>query len=271
MSTQASDQQLGQRFAQLLKPRRPVELQTALNLLQDLMGADVSLLPSIRLLASQPTFLQFINAKSEAGLVPQRDELLTTSHEMLAPSLVTRIASFLDGYLSARSDQAQSTPPSEPQMPFKGTSTPEPSFPAVLSKSSDELPSTGVDQCAKPSISPAVDHSSSHQGGSSQIVVGVIIVLIVLTGLSAAYALFTVPALCEPLGLCSAEEEKTEEQKEREKEDSEKPDEAAETPSTPKEKAPVEPKAESRSPKGESTGPVAPVPQSAPQRNEPLW
>ena len=270
MSTQASDQQLGQRFAQLLKTRRPVELQTALNLLQDLMGADVSLLPSIRLLASQPTFLQFINAKSEVGLVPQRDELLTTAHEMLAPSLVTRIASFLDGYLSAGSDQAQSTPPSEPQMPFKGTSTPEPSFPAVLSKSSDELLSTVVDQFAKPSSSPVANHSSSHQSGSDQIVVGIIIVLVVLTGLSAAFALFTVPSLCEPLGLC-AEEEKTEEQKDRKKEDAEKPDGAAETPSTPKEKAPVEPKAEPRDRNGESTAPVAPTPQSAPQRNEPLW
>ena len=154
MSQSATDHQLGQRFAQLVASRRPIELPIALSLLQDLMGADVSLLPSIRLLASQPTFLQFINAKSEAGLVPQRDELLTTAHEMLAPALVTRIASFLDGYLSAGSDQAQSTPPSEPQMPFKGASTPEPSFPAVLSKSTDELPSTVVDQFAKPLTSP---------------------------------------------------------------------------------------------------------------------
>ncbi len=270
MSQSATDHQLGQRFAQFAASRRPIELPTALSLLQDLMGADVSLLPSIRLLASQPTFLQFINAKSEAGLVPQRDELLTTAHEMLAPALATRIASFLDGYLSAGSDQAQSTPPSEPQMPFKGASTAEPSFPAVLSKSSEELPSTVVDQFAKPSSSPAAKHSSSHQGGSDQQVLLLKIALVLVVGLAAAIALFTVPSLCEPLGLCSAEE-KTEEQKEREKEDAEQPDEAAETPSTPKEKAPVEPQAEQGDRNVESTGPVEPIPQSAPQRNEPLW
>ncbi len=99
---------------------------------------------------------------------------------------------------------------------------------------------------------------------------GLIIVLVVLTGLSAVIAVFTVPALCEPLGLCSAEE-KTEEQKTREKEDAEKPDGAAEAPSTPKEKAPEERQPEQRDRNGESTGPVAPVPQSAPQRHEPLW
>ncbi len=314
MSQSATDHQLGQRFAQLLKTRRPVELQTALNLLQDLMGADVSLLPSIRLLASQPTFLQFINAKPANVLLPQRDALLVNAKEILAPAQITRIANFLDGYLGASNPASQSStkrmsdkkaskensnelspdelkavaggtggagmpppaggsgkPASEPQMPFKGASIPEPSFPAVLSKSSEELPSTVVDQFAKPSSSPAAKHSSSNQSGSDRIVVGLFIVLVVLTGLSSAYALFTVPALCEPLGLCSAEEEKTEEQKEREKEDSEKPDEAAETPSTPKEKAPVEPQAEQRDRNVESTGPVAPVTQNAPQRNEPLW
>ena len=270
MSQSATDHQLGQRFAQLVVSRRPIELPTALNLLQDLMGADVSLLPSIRLLASQPTFLQFINAKSEAGLVPQRDELLSTAHEMLAPALVTRIASFLDGYLSAGSDQAQSTPPSEPQMPFKGASTPEPSFPAALSKTSNELPFTVVDQFAKPSSSQAADHSSSHQGESDQQVLVLKIILVLVAGLAAAFALFTVPALCESLGLCAAEE-KTEEKKDRDKEDAEKPDGAAETPSTPKEKAPLEPQAESTTPKGESTGAVTPVPQNAPQRKEPLW
>jgi len=91
-------------------------------------------------------------------------------------------------------------------MPFKGASTPEPSFPAVLSKSSEELPSTVVDQFAKPSSSSAANHSSSHQGGSCQQVLILKIVLVLLAGLAAAFALFTVPELCEPLGLCSAEE-----------------------------------------------------------------
>ncbi len=97
MSTQLSDQQLGQHFAQLLKARRPVELQKALNLLQDLMGDDVSLLPSIRLLASQPTFLRFLNTQPDDVPVPQRDALLVNAKEILAPAQITRIANFLDG------------------------------------------------------------------------------------------------------------------------------------------------------------------------------
>ena len=203
MSTQASDQQLGQRFAQLLKARRPVELQTALNLLQDLMGTDVSLLPSIRLLASQPTFLGFLNAQPAKVLLPQRDALLVNAKEILAPAQITRIANFLDGYLGSSSSVSELTPASEPQMPFK-EKAPDPSFPKVLSQPSDELPATVVDPFPTPSSPPSISNQPSAQrvGNKPPLPYGLLWVLIVT--ISGVVALFKVPALCEPFDLCSS-------------------------------------------------------------------
>ena len=214
MSTQASDQQLGQRFAQLLKARRPVELQTALNLLQDLMGADVSLLPSIRLLASQPTFLGFLNAQPAKVLLPQRDALLVNAKEILAPAQITRIANFLDGYLGSSSSASELTPVSEPQIPFKEKAAPDPSFPKVLSPPSDELPATVVDPFPTPSSPPSNSSQASAQrvGSKPSLPYGLLwIFLVVIAGV---VAFFKVPALCEPFDLCSSSGSDKEEQSE---------------------------------------------------------
>lgn len=214
MSTQASDQQLGGRFAQHLKTRRPVELQTALNLLQDLMGTDVSLLPSIRLLASQPTFLGFLNAKPEDISLPQRDALLVNAKEILAPAQITRIANFLDGYLGASNPASQSMPASEPQMPFKEKAAPEPSFPKVLSQPSDELPATLVDPFPAPSSPTSNSSKASAQrvGNKPSLPYGLL--WVVLVAIAAVVALFKVPALCEPFELCSSGESDKEQQSE---------------------------------------------------------
>ena len=214
MSTQASDQQLGQRFAQLLKTRRPVELQTALNLLQDLMGADVSLLPSIRLLASQPTFLGFLNAQPAKVLLPQRDALLVNAKEILAPAQITRIANFLDGYLGSSSSASELTPVSEPQIPFKEKAAPDPSFPNVLSPPSEELPATVVEPFPTPSSPPSISNQPSAQrvGNKPPLPYGLLWVLIVT--ISVVVALFKVPALCEPFDLCSSSGSDKEEQSE---------------------------------------------------------
>ncbi|KGG28602.1 MULTISPECIES: hypothetical protein [unclassified Prochlorococcus] len=214
MSTQASDQQLGQRFAQLLKTRRPVELKTALNLLQDLMGADISLLPSIRLLASQPTFLGFLNTQPAEVLLPQRDALLVNAKELLAPAQITRIANFLDGYLGANNPASQSTPASDPQMPFKDKAAPEPSFPKVLSQPSEELPATLVDPFPAPSSPPSNSNQASAQrvGNKPSLPYGLL--WVVLVAIAAVVALLKVPALCEPFELCSSSGSDKEQQSE---------------------------------------------------------
>lgn len=147
MSYQDSDTQLGSRFAQLLESRRPVQLPKALILLQDLMGADVSLLPSLRLLASQPVFLKFLNSQPSSVLLAQRDTLISSARETLAPPLVTRVTSFLDGYLGRPTQ-----PPTEPA-PLRDSPVPEqlvsaatavPSFPSVLSRAGANLPATVI-------------------------------------------------------------------------------------------------------------------------------
>lgn len=142
MPTQASDRQLGQRFAKLLTKHRPIQLQTALNLLQDLMGADVSLLPSIRLLATQPTFLSFLNNLPADTTLPQRDALLVHIDEILAPAQIIRIANFIDGYLDKSNYPSDSTQNNDYKMPL---SSDKPSFPDVLIKPIEELPATIVE------------------------------------------------------------------------------------------------------------------------------
>ena len=144
MPQRSSDYQLGQLYAERLASRRPIEPSMALNILQDLMGADVSLLPSIRLLASQPTFFQLINAKPSEVLLPQRDALLTAAQEILAPALVKRITNFFDGYLNSGSDQSETPPFSEPQTQLKEDSPKGSSFPPVLGREAYELPKTVV-------------------------------------------------------------------------------------------------------------------------------
>ena len=255
MSQQATDHQLGQRFAQLLVTYRPIELATAISLLQDLMGVDVSLLPSIRLLASQPSFLQLVNAKPSAVLLPQRDALLATAREMLAPALLTRIANFLDGYLSFGSNQSASTPPSEPQMPFKGASRSEPSFPAVLSRSPDELPSTVIDQFAAHST----QSSKKKQGMPLGVVLIVLGAVAVVFAGAITLAVFQVPALCEPIGLCPEEKEPESDQKEGLSTPSAKPPEATPPPSTPE----IDEKIFVPTP--------SQAPKPTPYRDEPLW
>ena len=206
MSTQASDQQLGQRFAQLLKARRPVELQKALNLLQDLMGVDVSLLPSIRLLASQPTFLRFLNTQPEDVPLPQRDALLVNAKEILAPAQITRIANFLDGYLGTNSPVSELTRASESQMPFKKKAAQKLAFPKVLTKASDELPTTVVEPFSRSAGTPANSSKASTEREGSKQQKPYALVLFVLVLSTGVVVLFRHPALCQPFALCSATE-----------------------------------------------------------------
>jgi len=49
-------------------------------------------------------------------------------------------------------------------------------------------------------------YCEAFQGRSGQQVLVLKIFLVLVAGLAAAFALLTVPALCEPLGLCPAEE-----------------------------------------------------------------
>ncbi len=170
MQTQASDRQLGQRFAKLLTKHRPIQLQTALNLLQDLMGADVSLLPSIRLLATQPTFLSFLNNPPDETMLPQRDALLVNINEILAPAQIKRIANFIDGYLDKSNYISDATRNNDPQMPF---SSDKPSFPNVLIRPTEELPATIVETSETQSQSLHKKHvsisaSETKQGNEPQ-------------------------------------------------------------------------------------------------------
>lgn len=91
------DRKLGLMFRELLASRRPIELPLAMSLLRDLMGEDDSLLPALRLLSSQPTFLRILNTPPQQLGSTQRDALIQTAEQSLSASLVARISPFLDG------------------------------------------------------------------------------------------------------------------------------------------------------------------------------
>ncbi len=201
MALQDADCQLGKSFAKHLEKRCPVQLHIALGILKDLMGADVSLFPSLRLLASQPIFLQFINATPGTRLAPQRDQLLTAAQENLAPPIVERIRNFLDGYMEVCHSQEEAKVDKE---------NTKPSFPSVLNLNSEDLPSTVLDHPDTRTKEPAkVNHISDAQRRRKQHTnVGLVLFLLALC--AAIIGLIKIPNLCQTFGICSSEEpEKT--------------------------------------------------------------
>jgi len=231
MPAHDSDSQLGQRFSELLQTRRPVSLPTAMGLLVDLMGAEASLLPSLRMLASQPIFLQFINASPDALLLPLRESLLAAAQDTLAPPLVLRILRFLDGYMGLD--------PSVSELPRSSSdlslATSPPGFPQVLRSRGDDFPATVVALDASALSGVAIDpptafssstpalqgHSLAHhaqaQGGPAavpglsglmasigRIPSAFLIPVVVVAGL---FSIFKIPAVCKAFDLCSSASE----------------------------------------------------------------
>lgn len=222
MALTDSDLELGRRLAGILATRRPVTLAVAMSILEDLMGAEVSLLPAMQMLAGQPIFLQFINSGPEAFLLPLKDSLIAASRDTLAPQLVDRVESFLAGYMGISSPQkANGSPP----MAAPPTAT----FPDVVAARSPAFPATEIaedpfsgndDSNPQPTLlsTPSERQGHNFSAGSSSfgasasgrsgnisnalksIPSWILFPILIATGW---YVLFKVPAVCEAFDLCS--------------------------------------------------------------------
>jgi hypothetical protein len=224
MALTDSDRELGQRLAGILVTRRPVTLAVAMSILEDLIGAEVSLLPAMQMLAGQPIFLQFINSGPEAFLLPLKDSLIAASRDTLAPQLVDRVESFLAGYMGICSPlKANGSPP----MAAPPTAT----FPDVVAARSPAFPATEIADAPfsgndgsnpQPTLlstpperqghnfsagsssfgASASGHSGNVSNAIKSIPGWILFPILIAAGW---YVLFKVPAVCDPFDLCSKE------------------------------------------------------------------
>lgn len=188
------------------------------------MGADVSLLPAMQMLAGQPIFLQFINARSDAFLLPLKDSLRAAARDTLVPQLVERVESFLAGYMGI------SSPPRTNGLSQVAGSA-KASFPDVVAARAAGFPATEIADYQfsqldeinpQPTLlstpserqghnygapsSSAGGYQSRHTNNFSDALKSISgwILVTILIG-AGWYMLFKVPAVCGAFDLCSKE------------------------------------------------------------------
>jgi hypothetical protein len=137
MALNDSDLELGRRLARILEARRPVTLGVTMSIVEDLMAADVSLLPALQILASQPIFVQFINSRPDSFLLPLKDSLVAAAADTLSPPLLNRIQSFLNGYMGIST-------PAKLVAPLNETPRPSAEFPSFVKAGAAGFPATEI-------------------------------------------------------------------------------------------------------------------------------
>ncbi|MEB3199085.1 MAG: hypothetical protein VKK62_00995 [Synechococcaceae cyanobacterium] len=120
------DHQLGQRLASILAEQAARQLPSGATLarLQDLLGADTTLLGPLRDLLARPAFHQLISADQRSLLVGGRDALLQELAVVYHPLMLARLAAVIDGCLglpagspAAAGAPATQTPPAPLRTP----------------------------------------------------------------------------------------------------------------------------------------------------------
>lgn len=186
------DFELGRKLVASIASQGGIQPQRVMALITDVIGDDVELSSSFRLLLAHPVFVQFF-ASSSPEIAPRLTTLLDLSRQSLAPRLSIRVEDFLRGYLSTL----------EPSNVFIHSSHSSPAFPvSVPANTSIQEPATvyadsvnsGREGSSVQLISPASQFSL--KSSSVKQLLGVVAVF------AAAIAAFRVPALCEPFGLC---------------------------------------------------------------------
>jgi len=277
------DYDLGCQFARVLKASsgasapslNPYRLS---GLLADVAASDQALVSAFRLLLGQPLFVEFFSGRQPGQA--QYHSLVALAQESLAPALALRVAEFLDGYLAHFTG---------------GSAGPVTPFPVNFQADLDIQPTVVVEDLASPSnpsqqepatvYAPDSSPSSAHSASIPEPITRtpgakLPIKALVLFGFSclALFAVFKVPALCEPFGLCSDSGSEQEDGPTKKK-SSVKPSAPTTEPQAlqdqPKSLPPSTPSARPSSPRSDWSGssqsmPASPPP-SAPLREEPLW
>lgn len=214
------DSDAGRRFAGLLESSsRPLNQQTLQALLSDIVGADVGLASAFRLLLNHAVYVEFFSATSINAA--QCHSLTSIAVDSLAPQLAERIADFLEGYRAARFPAAApGLPAAASAAQFTQDSHPptEVDFgPAGHGSAAGDCPPTEYERPAAADAppSPAATGQATGQsapqstrvqpaGGTTDGSLPFRAIAIVLAMVAGVALLFRVPALCEPIGLCSA-------------------------------------------------------------------
>ncbi|MFM7312123.1 MAG: hypothetical protein ACKO0M_02985 [Cyanobium sp.] len=106
------DYQLGRRIAALMAEQAASRLPDAaiVSQVQDLLGADTSLLGPVRDLLNRPAYRQLIGGGQHSVLLGGRDALLQDLSRTYHPALLMRLAAVIDGSLGLPSGSPASTP-----------------------------------------------------------------------------------------------------------------------------------------------------------------
>ncbi len=134
----SSDYKLGKRLAEHLK-KHPGQSQQQINaLLQDLVGADQSLVAPLRDLLSLPAMQQAIKGDTPINSNILRDSLLSTLSKIYQPKITNSLKDFIDGYLGISTSNTGPIAASESKVPQRGITPLKSSFPSAVSKTSEE-------------------------------------------------------------------------------------------------------------------------------------
>jgi hypothetical protein len=122
-----SDYQLGQRIGALLTSQghQALDVGRILSEVQDLAGADTALNNPIRDLLTRPAYLQLLNGATHSMRVAGRDALLQDLCAIYHPSIVSRLATVINGSLGLP-PPAPPPPPSTESPPHTTYSPPPP-------------------------------------------------------------------------------------------------------------------------------------------------
>ena len=108
--TKSNDWLLGHDFQLKLSKYLPINLSQAINILNDLMADDTSIMPAIKVISSQPLFLAFLNNQNTSNMASQVDALCQESIVMLSSDFASRLRLFLDGYADIKNTNTYSQP-----------------------------------------------------------------------------------------------------------------------------------------------------------------
>lgn len=219
MGLNDSDVELGRRLASSLDGRRPVALPMVMGILEDLMAADVSLLPALQILAGQPIFLKFINSPPDALLLPLKDSLIAAAQDTLAGPLVSRVESFLSGYLGVGAPARQvgvAAEPSRSRASFRSlVQAGEAGFPATQiadygaseAQSETPLPTLLSNPADQHPLQPSAGQGSAPADRGNNVSSWLQSIpawsALPLVAVVAWVVLFKVPAVCNAFDLCT--------------------------------------------------------------------
>ena len=273
----SSDYALGQSFCDLVRRISPDGQQKLIALLNDLVGSDDELISAFRMLFSNPIFVSSFLSQSPLGPA-ELSSLNVISKKSLSLALSTRVDEFVRGYFESVNGKASRSSASQSNFPSQQVSVQsQPVMPASLASSRQSPEEATVfandDDFNKSQINdqrPRVPiYAQSKQSKSIPIKAILIILVLAFSG----FAAFKIKAICEPFGLCSADESNKDS---KEKESDQKPDMNDTSNQKPAEGI-ASPNRETSlgkpdpSPIPKQLKPSPPQPNEAPMRDEPLW